>query len=193
MKAQSTINYDLGDYNSAEYTLQYPRAFGIRLDEIYDDVIWVPCSSSKRIVFHKLCKWSAAYDPFASWDIEIVNPGTVPNLNVTILGVKVLLLSKQEAVPNTVDATDFNISWEGDLSALAVGDSVVGYTQYIPDDAVSGLTLTAVSDDTAIAAVSVSGQNVTVTGVAPGETLVHVSIPYGVEYVYDVVVPDGVS
>ena len=184
------INYDLGEYNSPEYTVQYPRAFGIRLDEIYDDVLWVPCSSSKRIVFHKLCKWSAAYDPFASWDMEIVNPGTVPNLKVTIEGVKVLLLSKQEAVPDTVDATDFNISWDGDLSALSVGNSVIGYAQYIPDDAVSGLTLTAVSDDPAVATASVSGQNVTVTGVAPGETLLHVSIPYGVEYVYDVVVPE---
>ena len=104
-----------------------------------------------------------------------------------------LLLSKQEAVPDTVDATDFNLSWDGDLSALAVGNSVIGYAQYIPDDAISGLTLTAVSDDTAIATVSVSGQNVTVTGVAPGETLVHVSIPYGAEYVYDVFVPEGVG
>ena len=65
------------------------------------------------------------------------------------------------------------------LSALAVGDTITGYTQYIPDDAISGLTLTALSDDPAVASVSVSGQNVTVTGVAPGETLVHVSIPYG--------------
>ena len=39
--------------------------------------------------------------------MEIVNPGTVPNLKVTIEGVKALLLSKQEAVPDTVDATDF--------------------------------------------------------------------------------------
>lgn len=33
-----------------------------------------------------------------------------------------------------------------------------------------------------------SVQDVDVTGVAAGETLIHVSIPYGVEYVYEVIV-----
>ena len=182
------INYDLGEYNSAEYTVQYPKAFGVRMDKIYDDVFWVPCSSSKRVVFHKLCKWSAVYDPFTSWDIEIVNPGTVPGLTVKIDGIKVLLLSKQEAVPDTVDATDFNVNWESDLESMSEGDAVHGYVQYVPDEAVSGLTITATSDSTDVATVSVSGQDITVTGVAAGETLVRVSIPYGVEYMYDVVV-----
>ena len=182
------INYDLGDYNSAEYTSQCPKAVGIRLDGIYDDVVWIPCSTSKRAVFTKLCKWDAIYKPFEDWEIEIINPGTVPNLNVKVDGVKILLLSKQEAVPTTVDATDFNISWDGDLSALPVGETALGYVQYVPDDASTGLTLTAVSEDTSIATVSVSGQDVTVTGVSPGETLIRVSIPYGVEYVYDIVV-----
>lgn len=184
------INYDLGEYNSAEYTVQYPKAFGIRMDEIYDDVYWVPCSSSKRVVLHKLCKWSAVYNPFESWDIEIVNPGTVPGLNVKVDGIKVLLLSKQEAVPTTVDATDFNITWDGDLSDISVEDTIFGYVQYVPEEADSGLTLTASSDDTSVATVSISGQDVLITGVAAGETLIRVSIPYGVEYVYDVVVND---
>ena len=184
------INYDLGEYNSAEYTVQYPKAFGIRMDEIYDDVYWVPCSSSKRVVLHKLCKWSAVYNPFESWDIEIVNPGTVPGLNVKVDGIKVLLLSKQEAVPTTVDATDFNITWDGDLSDISVEDTIFGYVQYVPEEADSGLTLTASSDDTSVATVSISGQDVLITGVAAGETLIRVSIPYGVEYVYDVFVND---
>lgn len=182
------VNYDLGEFNSAEYTAQYPQAFGIRLSKIYDDVVWVPCSSSKRVVFAKLCKWDAVYDPFTSWDIDIVNPGTVPGLNVVIDGVKVLLLSKQEAIPQMVDATDFHISWDGDIEALGVGDTITGYAQYIPDDAVSGLTLTAATEDSSVATVSVSGQNVSLTGVAAGETVIHVSIPYGTEYVYSVTV-----
>ena len=182
------LNYDLGDYNAPEYAVQYPKAFAIRMDEIYDDVLWVPCGSSKRIVFTKLCKWSAVYDPFESWDIEIVNPGTVPGMNVKIDGIKVLLLSKQEAVPNTVDATDFNINWESDLGAMTAGGAVNGFVQYIPDDASTGLTVTATSDDPDIATVNVSGQEMAVTGVSAGETMIHVSIPYGVEHVYSVTV-----
>ena len=139
-------------------------------------------------MFAKLCKWDAVYDPFTSWDIDIVNPGTVPGLNVVIDGVKVLLLSKQEAIPQMVDATDFHISWDGDIEALGVGDTITGYAQYIPDDAVSGLTLTAATEDSSVATVSVSGQNVSLTGVAAGETVIHVSIPYGTEYVYSVTV-----
>ena len=181
------LNYDLGTYNAPEYAVQYPKAFGIRMDEIYDDVLWVPCGSSKRIVFVKQCKWSAVYDPFESWDIEIINPGTVPNLKVKIDGIKVVLLSKQEAVPNTVDATDFNINWDSSLN-MSVGNSVNGYVQYIPDDATTGLTLTVLSDDPSVATVSVSGQSITVTGVSAGETMIHVSIPYGVEYVYSTTV-----
>lgn len=181
------LNYDLGDYNAPEYAVQYPKAFAIRMDEIYDDVLWVPCGSSKRIVFTKLCKWSAVYDPFKSWDIEVINPGTVPGMNVKIDGIKVLLLSKQEAVPNTIDATDFNVTWEDDLD-IAVGGTVNGFVQYLPDDATSGLTLTLTSDDPSIATVSVSGQELTVTGIAAGETMVHVYIPYGVEHVYGVTV-----
>ena len=180
------VNYDLGEYNSAEYTVQYPIAFGIRMDQIYDDVYWVPCSSSKRVVLHKLCKWSAVYDPFESWDLEIINPGIVPNLNVKIEGVKVLLLSKQEAVPVTIDATDFNVAWDGDLSDISINGTVSGYVQYTPLEADSGLTLTASSDDTSIATVSISGQDVIVTGVSAGETLIRISIPYGVERAYDV-------
>ena len=184
------VNYDLGEYNSAEYTVQYPNAFGIRLDSIYDDVYWVPCSSSKRVVFTKLCKWDAVYEPFEDWNIEIVNPGTVPGLNVTVNGVKVLLLSKQEAVPTTTDATEFNISWDGDLSSMEAEDVITGYAQYIPEHADSGLTLTAVSDNTGVATVTASGQDITITAVAAGETLIHVSIPYGTEHVYSVTVSD---
>ena len=183
------LNYDLGSYNAPEYAVQYPKAFGIRMDQIYDDVLWVPCGSSKRIVFVKLCKWSAVYDPFESWDIEIVNPGTVPGMNVKINGIKVLLLSKQEAVPNTLDATDFNVDWDDDLS-IAEGGTVNGYVQYIPDEATTGLTITASSDDSDVATVSVSGQALVVTGVAAGETLIRVSIPYGVEHVYGVIVSE---
>lgn len=182
------INYDLGEFNSAEYTSDYPKAFGIRMDDIYDDVYWIPCSASKRIVFNKLCKWSAISQPFDSWDIEIVNPGTVPGLNVQIDGVKVLLLSKQEAVPNTTDATDFNVDWDSDLSDMGIGDVVHGYVQYVPEDATTGLTLTVSSEDTSVATVAVSGQSITVTGVSAGDTVIHVSIPYGVEYVYSVTV-----
>lgn len=182
------INYDIGEFNDDEYAETYPRAFAIRMDEIYDDLVWVPCNSSKRIVFCKLCKWSATYNPFKSWNIEIINPGIVPGLNVTIEGVKVLLLSKQEAVPNTANATDFNITWDGELTELTAGNTIAGYVQYVPEEATTGLTLTVSSDDTSVAIVSISGQDVDVTGVAAGETLIRVSIPYGVEYVYDVVV-----
>lgn len=43
-------------------------------------------------------------------------------------------------------------------------------------------------DDPSIATVSVSGQELTVTGIAAGETMIHVYIPYGVEHVYGVTV-----
>ena len=118
--------------------------------------------------------------------MDIVNPGTVPSLSVRVDGVKILLLSKQEAVPTATDATDFNVSWDGDPTDLAVGGTALGYVQYVPEDATTGLTVTASSDDTSVATVSVSGQDITVTGVAAGETLIRVSIPYGVEYIYDV-------
>jgi hypothetical protein len=186
--AFAEINYDLGAYNSAEYTVQYPKAFGIRMDGIYDDVIWVPCSSSKRVTVAKLCKWDTVYGPYQDWTMDIVNPGSVPGLNVTIDGVKVLLLSKQEVVPDTVDATDFNVSWDGELSALGVGETITGYTQYEPMDASSGLSLTVTSEDTDIATVTAEGQNITITGVTIGETLIRVSIPYGAEHVYSVTV-----
>ena len=180
------INYDLGDYNSAEYTQQYPKAFGIRLDKIYDGIVWVPCGSSKRVVFHKLCKWDAKYGAFEDWNMEIANPGIVPGLSVTIEGVKVLLLSMQEPIPDTVDATDFHLSWSHDPGALSVGDTASAYAQYLPDSASAGLALTAVSEDENVATVSVSERNVTVTAVTQGETVIRVSIPYGTEYVYGV-------
>ena len=185
------INYDLGAYNSAEYTVQYPKAFAVRLDNIYDDILWIPCSSSKRVTFTKLCKWDAVCEPFTDWNIEIINPGVVPGMNVTINGIKVLLLSKQEAVADSTDATDFNISWDNDvasLTALEVGDEIVGYLQYVPEEAESGLAITATSEDTSVATVTVSGQDVTIACVSAGETLIHVSIPYGTEHVYSVVV-----
>lgn len=182
------INYDLGPYNSASYTAQYPQAFGIRLDNIYDGIVWIPCSSSKRAVFCKRCKWDAKCDAFEDWNIEIANPGIVPNLQVEVTGVKVLLLSHQEAIPNTTDATDFHISWDNDPTALSESDVVIGYVQFIPEDATSGTTITAASEDTSIATVAVDGQNVAITAVAVGETVVHVAIPYGTEYLYRVVV-----
>ena len=184
------INYDLGGYNSAEYTVQYPKAFGVRLDKIYDDVVWVPCSSSKRVVFMKLCKWDAVYGPYKDWDIEIINPGTVPGLIVKIDGVKVLLLSREEAVADPSDAIDFNISWESNLYELPVGSDISGYVQYVPEDADTGLTLTVSSENEEVATVSTSGQDVVVTGVAEGDTYIHVSIPYGTERVYGVTVID---
>lgn len=184
--AMIDIQYDLGEYNDASYTVQYPQAFGIKLDN-YDNVLWVPCSSSKRALFCVRCKWDAVFDPFTDWNMEIVNPGIVPDLNVKIQGVKVLLLSKEEAVPTTVDATEFNISWEDELN-LNVGSTIEGYIQYIPDEANSGLTITATVEDTSIATVSVSGQDITVTGVAEGETTLTVSIPYGATHVYSIVV-----
>ena len=58
----------------------------------------------------------------------------------------------------------------------------------MPEEGTTGLTLTVTSEDTNVATVSISGQDVDVTGVAAGETLIHVSIPYGVEYVYEVIV-----
>lgn len=182
------LNYDLGEFNSPEYTVQYPKAFGIRMDEIFDDVLWVPCSSSKRIVFHKRCKWTAIYDPYENWNIDIINPGTIPTMNLIINGIKVILLSKQEAIPDTVDATDFMITWEDSLEEMAIGDSIAGYTQFVPEEATTGTALTATSDDESIATVAISGQNVTVTAVAEGETLIHVSIPYGTEHIYNVTV-----
>lgn len=185
------INYDLGQYNSAEYTALYPKAFGIRLDKIFDDVVWIPCSSSKRAVFTKLCKWDAVYGPYEDWNIEIVNPGTVPNMNVVINGVKVLLLSKEEAVTDPSDAIDFNISWASVLTGLSVGDEVSGYVQYVPEDADSGLTLTVSSDDATVATVTASGQDVTVSAIAAGDTLIRVSIPYGTERIYNVTVSDN--
>lgn len=182
------LNYDLGEYNSAAYTQLYPIAFGVRMDKIYDDVLWVPCSSSKRVLFAKLCKWDAVYDPFESWDIEIINPGTVPNMALRIDGIKVVLLSKESGVPETVDATDFNISWDGDITDIGVGESVTGFTQYVPIGATAGTTLTATSENTDVATVDVDGFDVTISGVSEGETLIHVSIPYGTEHVYSVVV-----
>lgn len=182
------LNYDLGEFNSAEYTQQYPQAFGIRLDKIYDGIIWVPCSSSRRIVFHKLCKWDAKYSPFDAWNLEIANPGIVPGLQVRIDGIKILLLSHQEAIPVTTDATDFHVSWNVDVDALAVGDEALGHVQYVPETATAGLTLTASSEDTSVATVAVDGENVVVTGVAAGNTVIHVSIPYGTEHVYSVTV-----
>ena len=71
---------------------------------------------------------------------------------------------------------------------MEIGDEVVGYVQYVPEDATTGTTLTVSSEDTNIATISVSGQDITVTGVSEGETLVHISIPYGTEYTYDVIV-----
>ena len=185
------ISYDLGEFNSAEYTSLYPKAFGIKLDKIYDDVVWVPCSSSHRVRLFKLCKWEAKYDPYTSWDVEVINPGTVPGMTLTINGVRVLLLSKQEAIPNTVDATDFYVTWDGELYNMEEEDVISGFVQYIPEDATTGLTLTVSSDDTSVATVTASGQDITVTAVAEGETLIHVSIPYGTEYVYSVIVSAG--
>ena len=182
------INYDLGQYNDDEYAQQYPRAFAIRLDKIYDDVMWVPANANKRVVFSKLCKWDAVFDPFKSWDIEIINPGIIADLNVKIEGVKVVLLSKQEVVPTTANATDFYVTWDTDLEALSSGGEASGYVEYVPRGATSGVALTARSDDTSVATVSISGQAVTISAVGAGDTLVHISIPYGVEYEYNVVV-----
>lgn len=184
------INYDLGEYNSAEYTAQYPKAFCVRMDKIYDDVYWIPCSSSKRAVFTKLCKWDAICKPYEDWDLEIINPGTVPGMEVKVTGVKVLLLSKQEAVPETVDATDFSIAWDRDLAEMSTGDVAVGYVQYLPETATTGLTISVRSEDPSIATVNVNGQDISITGVGAGETLIHVSIPFGTEYVYSVTVSE---
>lgn len=89
---------------------------------------------------------------------------------------------------NRSNSADFNITWDGELTELTVGNTIAGYLQYVPEEATTGLTLTVSSDDTSVVTVSISGQDVDVTGVAAGETLIRVSIPYGVEYAYDVVV-----
>ena len=99
--ALAEICYDLGEYNSAEYTALYPKAFAVRLDKTYDDIVWIPCSADKKAAFTKLCKWDAVYGPYEDWNMEIINPGTVPGMTVTVNGVKVLLLSKEEADDNS--------------------------------------------------------------------------------------------
>lgn len=185
------LNYDLGEFNSAEYTTQYPKAFALKLDKIGEPIIWVPCSSSKRLVLCERCGWDAEYNPYESWNLEIANPGMVPGMDVTINGIRVFLLSAQSDVTDIVDATDFNITWYDDISEIESGSSVSGYIQYVPENASSGLTITATSDDTDIATVAVDGLEITITGVSVGETIINVSIPYGTMYYYIVTVTEN--
>lgn len=52
----------------------------------------------------------------------------------------------------------------------------------------SELTLVVASKDTNIATISIFKQDVDVTGITVGKTLIYVSIPYEVKYVYEVIV-----
>ena len=182
------ISYDLGEFNDDQYTTTYPQAFGVKMDGVYDDVEWIPCSAEKKIIIERLCKWSSIYNPYESWGMEIVNPGTVPGMTVKINGIKALLLSGEEEIANTVSATDFEILWKRDLDQLNVGGRIEGYAEYYPEDATTGTSLTVSSEDTSIATVSVEHSRVRINGISVGDTLIHVSIPYGTEKIYSVTV-----
>lgn len=182
--AMAEITYDLGEFNRAEYTELYPKAFGIRMDGIYDKVIWIPCSASNRVRLIRVCKWDANYGPYESYKIEVINPGTVPGMTVTVKGIRAAMFSEEEEFSE--DA--FSVVWKADLEGLAAGSSISGFLSFSPSDAGERLTISVSSDDERIATVSRSGKKITVTGVSAGETDIIVSALDGMFQVYHVLV-----
>ena len=182
--AVAEIVYDLGEYNRAEYEEVYPRAFGIRMDGVYTKVTWVPCSASNRVRLIQLCKWDASYGPYESYRIEVVNPGTVPGMTVTVKGIRAVLLSNEEAFSEDT----FDVVWKADTEAIPAGGSVTGYLSFFPRDAGTRLTMSVSSADEAIATVSRQGSRITVTGVSEGETDILVSALNGMLQVHHVTI-----
>ena len=165
------IVYDLGEFNKAEYESQYPKAFGIRMDDIYDRALWFPCSASNNVRLIRLCKWDANYGPYDSYKVTIVNPGTVPGMTLKVKGVKVLLLTEDKKI----DQDSFYITWKSDLEECKVGRTTVGYITYVPPEASSRMTMTVESSDESVATISRNGTRLSVVGVSAGEADVTVS------------------
>ena len=181
------ITYDLGEFNRAEYEELYPQAFGIKMDGVYENATWIPCSASNKVRLIRLCKWDAICGPYESYKITIVNPGTVPGMTLKIKGIKAMLLSESE----TISEDSFDVTWKTDLDSLVVSGSVAGYISFTPKDAESRMTITASSEDTSVATITKSGSRLTVTGTGVGETDVIVSSTGGEVKVYRVVVSGG--
>jgi hypothetical protein len=154
------------------------------MDGVYTKVTWVPCSASNRVRLIQLCKWDASYGPYESYRIEVVNPGTVPGMTVTVKGIRAVLLSNEEAFSEDT----FDVVWKADTEAIPAGGSVTGYLSFFPRDAGARLTMSVSSADEAIATVSRQGSRITVTGVSEGETDILVSALNGMLQVHHVTI-----
>lgn len=178
------ISYDLGQFNDDQYAELYPKAFGIKLDAIYDKAIWVPCGAANRIQLIRVCKWDAVYGPYDAYKVTIVNPGTVPGMNLRIRGIKALLLSEDEAI----NSDSFEVIWKTDIDEISVGRTVAGYISYSPAEAKDRMTITVSSDNTDVATVTKYGTRIAVTGVAEGEANITVASTTGQVEIFNVVV-----
>ena len=178
------ISYDLGQFNDDQYAELYPKAFGIKLDAIYDKAIWVPCGAANRIQLIRVCKWDAVYGPYDAYKVTIVNPGTVPGMNLRIRGIKAFLLSEDE----DINSDSFEVVWKTDIDEISVGRTVAGYISYSPSEAKDRMTITVSSDNTDVATVTKYGTRIAVTGVAEGEANITVASTTGQVEIFNVIV-----
>ena len=175
---------DMGEYGTAAYAGRYPRAVGVKPDGV-DEVIWLGTGSDGHI--QATFKHMTTLLPWRSYGVEVVNTGLAPGLTAKIRGFRCVLLGKETAYTDAVDALDFDVEWDRDVMILPEGGVLSGCVRYAPENANTGTELTVTCDTDGVSASATDGV-ITVTGLTPGEAMVTVSIPCGTTKTYRVLV-----
>ena len=150
-----------------------------------DEVIWLGTGSDGHI--QATFKHMTTLLPWRSYGVEVVNTGLAPGLTAKIRGFRCVLLGKETAYTDAVDALDFDVEWDRDVMILPEGGVLSGCVRYAPENANNGTELTVTCDTDGVSA-SASDGVITVTGLTPGEAMVTVSIPCGTTKTYRVLV-----
>lgn len=194
------IYLDMGKHKYATYADKYPKAVGVKLNGLYgmNEVLWIGTGANAHI--RKWYYGHATLRPGDAVDVEIVNTGLCPGLEVTVKGFNCAILTEEKDFQPPVPATDFTIEWNRAVTSdgtinLSVGNSATGKIGYLPNNADDGMAAEVSVEMPDIAGSITAGLTVdcddsiiTVTAEKAGTYVMTVSIPYGTKKNYTVIV-----
>lgn len=157
------VAVDMGEFNSPKYTGVCPKAIGVKVENV-PDVYWIGTGTNGRL--RLWLDGKQEIQPYGRVMIDVVNTGLCSGLEATVKALHCTMLTE---IQDYSAATDMSIEWDGDTSAIAIGQTLTGRVSWIPDGA-NAETILWVQTNNDNVAVNYSNGIFTAQGKAAGTT-----------------------
>ena len=117
---------DMGNFNSPEFTGKYPKAIGVKIENV-PDVYWIGTGTNNHLKLWLDGKQEIG--PYGRIMIDVVNAGLCPGLTATVKRLHCTLMTE---IQESVAAADMSIKWDGDTDAIPVGKTLTGRVTWLP-------------------------------------------------------------